>query len=176
MARLVALILMALAVACGRAAPDASPPAEPARATPAREIGNAVDSACDSLIAVGTRVLQIDVRRTDDREVENPYVRVERHLRPGCRVTAVDSTDRVPEPVYRIYQALEAGHWKPLLQYMADGQDGSVVGFLRGSVICVVSGHWHGGDDSDSTYVPEPGYEVEGVCFGAEPADTADGG
>jgi hypothetical protein len=30
-------------------------------------------------------------------------------------------------------------------------------------------------DDSGSTNVPAPGCELEGVCFGAEPADTATG-
>jgi hypothetical protein len=44
-------------------------------------------------------------------------------------------------------------------------------------VICVITGRWDGGDDADSTYVPEPGYEIEAVCFEVMAGDTVgDGG
>lgn len=42
----------------------------------------------------------------------------------------------------------------------------------RGNVACLVRGQWDGADDSDSTYVPEPGYEIELTCFPFVAADT----
>ena len=173
MTRLVPPLALALAIGCGQATPDASPPAEPAHSDAVQQATTPADVGCDSIIVLGRRVLGIEVQRTADREVENPFVRAEPRVRPGCRVIGADSTDRAGAPVDDMYQALESDGWKPLLQYQADGPDGSVTGFLRATVICVLTGRWDGGDDADSTYVPRPGYEIEGVCFGLMPADTA---
>ncbi|MGD8278336.1 MAG: hypothetical protein PVH00_09940, partial [Gemmatimonadota bacterium] len=128
MTRIVAALLVLVAPGCARKTPDAAPPAEVARAEMTQQTPDAADLACDSLIAVGGRILHIDVQRSDDREVENPFVRAGRRLRPGCRVTGADPTDRTAAPVDDIYGALQNGGWKPLLQYGADGPDGSVVG------------------------------------------------
>ncbi len=57
--------------------------------------------------------------------------------------------------------------WVELVRYMADGPDGSSSRFQRGSVRCAVALGWDGGDDSDSTYVPEDWYEEETVCWSA---------
>jgi len=175
MTRISASLALLAALGCGSAGPDASPQEGPPPG-PAQPALDAADAACDSLSAIGRRVLDIDVQRSADPEVENPYVRAEPGPRPGCRVMGADSTDRTAAPVAEVYEALERAGWTPLLSYMADGPDGSVVGLHRDGVLCVITGRWDGGDVSDSTYVRAPGYDVEGVCFRMEPADTADRG
>jgi len=118
---------MVLAVGCGQAKPDPAPPPEPAHVDAAQPATTPADAACDSIIALGRRVLDIEVRRTAAREVENPFARARPRVRPGCRVTGADPADRNPSPIDGVYQSLERAGWKPLLQYQADGPDGSVV-------------------------------------------------
>jgi hypothetical protein len=47
-----------------------------------------------------------------------------------------------------------------------------VVGYQRGAVRCVVASSWDGGDDGDSTYVPEDWLKEETSCW-AEPGGIA---
>jgi hypothetical protein len=62
--------------------------------------------------------------------------------------------------------------WVSLLRYNADGPDGSLAGYQRGGVRCTVASSWDGGDDSDSTYVPEDWYTEETDCW-PEPGGIA---
>jgi hypothetical protein len=61
--------------------------------------------------------------------------------------------------------------WRRLLQYDADGPDGSLSGYQRGEVRCTVAQSWDGGDDSDSTDVAEVWYRQELTCW-AEPSEA----
>jgi len=76
-------------------------------------------------------------------------------------VTVADTSEC---PDSRIEDALQAAGWAWADGYSADGTDGSVMGFVTKRFLCVVEGRWDGGDDSDSTYVPEPGCEVTVTC------------
>jgi hypothetical protein len=60
--------------------------------------------------------------------------------------------------------------WRRLIQYDADGPDGSLSGYQRAEVRCTVAQSWDGGDDSDSTYVAELWYRQELTCWG-EPSE-----
>jgi hypothetical protein len=60
--------------------------------------------------------------------------------------------------------------WRRLIQYDADGPDGSLSGYQRAQVRCTVAQSWDGGDDSDSTYVAEVWYRQELTCWG-EPGE-----
>jgi hypothetical protein len=73
-------------------------------------------------------------------------------------------TDTSECPDSRVESALQAAGWAPAYGYSADGTDGSVMGFVTKRFLCVVNGQWDGGDDSDSTYVPQPGCEVTVTC------------
>ncbi|HWP37461.1 MAG TPA: hypothetical protein VNL18_07915 [Gemmatimonadales bacterium] len=57
--------------------------------------------------------------------------------------------------------------------YAADGPDGTMFGVVRVPELCVVEGHWDGGDDTDTTPVPQPGDELTVNCVPATPGDTA---
>ena len=67
-------------------------------------------------------------------------------------------------PMTKLEYALYAAGWAPDYGYAADGPDGGVLGFVSKESLCVLEGHWDGGDDSDSTYVPDPGCEVKVTC------------
>jgi hypothetical protein len=62
--------------------------------------------------------------------------------------------------------------WVSSLRYVADGPDGSLVGYQRGVVRCTIASSWDGGDDSDSTYVPEDWFKEETSCW-PEPGGIA---
>jgi hypothetical protein len=59
-----------------------------------------------------------------------------------------------------IGRALEASGWVADAQYDADGPDGTVFALVCREALCEIEGRWDGGDDSDSTSVPEPGETV----------------
>lgn len=73
-------------------------------------------------------------------------------------------TDTSECPDTRVENALQAAGWTQADGYSADGPDGTVMGFVTKRFLCVVEGRWDGGDDSDSTYVPEPGCELTVTC------------
>ena len=67
--------------------------------------------------------------------------------------------------------------WALLPRIAADGHSGSVRTFQRGRVRCQVSEEWDGGDDADTTYVPDPFYRESTLCWEHSrelvPADTS---
>jgi len=73
-------------------------------------------------------------------------------------------TDTSECPTGRLENALLAAGWAPSYGYAADGPDGGVVGLVCKRFLCVADSRWDGGDDSDSTYVPQPGCEVTVTC------------
>ncbi len=70
----------------------------------------------------------------------------------GCRV------------MDRIQEALTASGWVEHHGYMADGADGSLSGYVGRNFFCLVQADWDTEDDSDSTYVREPGCHVAVTC------------
>ena len=77
------------------------------------------------------------------------------------RIVVTDSSEC---PMTRLEYVLGEAGWTAHPAYIADGPDGGVMGFVSKRHFCVVEGHWDGGDDSDSTYVPEPGCQVTVTC------------
>ena len=71
-----------------------------------------------------------------------------------------------------VAKALESAGWVPSYGYSADGPDGTVMGFVTKDYLCVIEGHWDGGDDSDSTYVPAPGCEMTVTCVARRQEDV----
>jgi hypothetical protein len=86
----------------------------------------------------------------------------------GAAATGADS-GQGPAPALI---ASTGPQWVSLLRYVADGPDGSLVGYQRGVVRCTVASSWDGGDDSDSTYVPEDWFKEETSCW-SEPGGIA---
>jgi hypothetical protein len=48
--------------------------------------------------------------------------------------------------------------------YSADGPDGSDLGYSRDGLLCVLEGRWDGGDDTDTTVIPGPEFDVFVTC------------
>ena len=69
-------------------------------------------------------------------------------------------------PLDSLYGRLEQSGWlRRSGLFQADGPDGEVTAFSRAGAACIVDGSWDGHDDSDSTYVPKPGFRFEVRCF-----------
>lgn len=60
--------------------------------------------------------------------------------------------------------ALKKDGWDHDIGHDADGPDGTVFAIRKGNVICIVTGSWDGGDDSDPSYVPDDGYDITVEC------------
>jgi hypothetical protein len=131
---------------------------------------DSVLAACQTVQRTARRVLMLETRLEADVEVTNEFVHVSPQRR-GCRVAGHTDEDRVAAPVDDLAEALVAEGWERLLAYQADGPDGSLTGLSVGPVLCVISGRWDGGDDSDTTYVPVPGYDLDVQCFRRTQAD-----
>jgi len=62
-------------------------------------------------------------------------------------------------------KAFDGAGWTSMeASYSADGPDGSVLGYSREGLLCVLEGRWDGGDDSDPTVIPGPEFDVLVTC------------
>ena len=57
--------------------------------------------------------------------------------------------------------------------FSADGPDGTIQGYQRGGVTCILRGEWDGGDEADSTYQPSDTLEIDVSCAQSVASDTA---
>jgi hypothetical protein len=71
-----------------------------------------------------------------------------------------------------VENALVAAGWEPKYDYAADGPDGTVMAMQTLHYLCVIEGQWDGGDDSDPSYVPEPGCDVIVTCVPRREGDS----
>lgn len=70
----------------------------------------------------------------------------------------------------RLHTMLAENGWEELLDYAADGPDGTSFAFRRDDVACVVRGEWDGGDDSDPNTPTGDWYRVTVICARGIPA------
>ena len=130
-----------------------------------RQPTDSVRGACMTAQRLAERVLALETTLERDVRVINEFAPEGRRERTGCRVFGHADEDRMVSPVDRMLEALQQEDWQPLWAYGADGPDGSLMGMSVGPVLCLLRGSWDGGDDSDTTYVPVPGYDLEITCF-----------
>src|SRR5256885_2492378 len=126
----------------------------------AASIPASVSEACDSAAVVIRRTLSLPVNRKDGDYHDTPR----RTPRNGCRLNAQGSFDSLPEesagPVDLVSDAFVRRGWRPDLRLSADGPDGSDTGMRRRDILCLVTGRWEGGDDSDTTSAVTPEQKV----------------
>ena len=90
------------------------------------------------------------------------------HLEHACRVSWRHDTGHAP--LGDDFERASAAGWRERGKLLtADGPDGSIEAVSRGGVACLVSGEWDGGDDSDSTYAPAPGFTISASCYTDRP-------
>jgi len=159
---MVAVLLTLLAVTVSI---DAAPP------TRLRQSPDSIHAACATAQQLARRVLELETRLESDVVVINDFAPASRRERTGCRVFGHTDEDRVGAPVDAMLAAFQAKGWQLLMAYGADGPDGSSTGLAVGPALCLLRGSWDGGDDSDTTYVPAPGYDLEITCFRRTPDD-----
>lgn len=123
----------------------------------------------------------ITLREVPDTTVEDFALDTNR-ARHACAVDANDSVafgrgdsahvSREGPAKSRYWRTSSNAGWIEL-KYDADGPDGSDRQYQRGHVRCMLDERWDGGDDGDSTYVPNPFYRQLTSCW-AYPHAIAD--
>jgi hypothetical protein len=143
-----------------------------ASAAAAAAPGPAPSPICDTLWrllgATGSRHL-LFIR---DTLVPNPGGSAVAWPRRGCWIQVVDSVAPGGTQTDELRKWFLAHGWRNA-PYSADGPDGTMFGLFREPDLCLVAGHWDGGDDTDTTYVPRPGDELTVQCVPAAPGDSA---
>ena len=82
---------------------------------------------------------------------------------PGWTMTLVTHSNAL-EGERSVLGGLRAAGWVEDGQYSADGADGSTLALVSEEAICRYSASWDGGDESDSTFAPQPGMSIELQC------------
>lgn len=138
-------------------AADADGPA--AEQTPTEK----VDSACDLVVTAIAGTPGLSKRR--DR---GPFEAGPLALKfDGCRVFLSGSFAALhgaPDASARLRTAFGSAGWRELLDYGADGKDGTAFAFRNDGVRCFVVGAWNGGADGDPEIPPEDWYKVSVGC------------
>ena len=120
-------------------------------------------AACDTVAAVLTQTKSTRLERSNGT-VENERLCTASH---GCRLRLVGSFSLFEgrEPADQLLRTtLTAKGWVEDWDYGADGPDGTAFGFRHDGVLCLFRAMWDGGDDADSTYVPDDRYELLAGC------------
>jgi hypothetical protein len=139
-------------------------PAEPDRPREPTARYASLEAARDSIGALVRRCigpLSATVHVSRDT-VTFEYIYTKASARGWVFRVVLDAATECPDVA--VEEALRQAGWVEHLGYMADGQDGSSMGFLCRNYFCLVEGRWDGGDPTDSTYVPSPGCQVIVTC------------
>lgn len=92
--------------------------------------------------------------------------------RSGCLLLVSGSWSELgeaPAPHDLVFEVLAAQGWSQVLDYSADGPDGTRLALRHEGTLCIIRGAWDGGDDSDPAYVPSDVYQVTIICAREEP-------
>jgi hypothetical protein len=166
--------LAAVSASIRTAARPASPPVDPearaacaAAAAPWRALPGTTVRTTDTTLATGDVLADLDVDTQPPPGA--PGGRWAACVVEGLAPAGLDSTGRAA-----LYWP--APGWGVLVRLVADGPDGQVQVYQRGWVRCQVGWEWDGGDDTDSTYVPDPFFRERTLCWRhgrlLAPADT----
>jgi hypothetical protein len=174
----VATVVAATGLACNREKAHASAVADSLASRSGQAAGGATaqslalngTSTCDTL----ARLIKVPAVQllavARDSSLRDPMSDT-RGWRRGCIIAMKDPADTTGAPMQPLEQWFTSHGWE-YAPYSADGPDGEVFGYTDFHRLCVVRGSWDGGDDSDTTYVPAPGYELWVMCAPATPEDS----
>jgi hypothetical protein len=142
--------------------PDSTPEQPPAPAEPTARYAS-LEAARDSVELLVRRVaaaLSVADSAIHLGRARGPFEY--RYSKPDARGLVVSLQVNAPIecPDTNVEEALRAAGWVEDGSYAADGDDGSVMGFVCRQFLCVVEARWEGGDPTDTTYVPRPGCRV----------------
>jgi hypothetical protein len=144
---------------------------------PDLQLSDEARAACDTIARLFREVAKADIDTsstfTAPRDTTSTYLdrsgAVPPVSEPACFVAWSDTLSR-EVPLEDVHYRLEQSGWKQRGNlFMADGPDVGVLAFSRGSAACIIEGLWDGDDDSDSTYVPKPGFRISATCLRNRP-------
>jgi len=125
-----------------------------------------VRAACDFVNKVIAKTPGIKVRRSNGSfPLEMLKVPV-----AGCRVDIDGSMKRLGRenlPSEQLAAAFEAQAWRQLVDFSADGHDGTIFAYAKGSAACLTSGEWDGGSDDEPDAPLADPYRVTVTCGNA---------
>lgn len=165
-------LVVALAACTREPAPEGGAPV--ARGLPAAT-ATVVDTAgllqrCEPIEASLRRLPGLIVSQPGTTTLASAWAGAE--ARSACRLAANGHFVGRYASMDSLFRWLRAAGWGANTTYSADGPDGTVAGMHRSGVTCILEGHWDGGDDSDSTYVPSDTLDIVGTCAATLPVDT----
>ena len=125
-----------------------------------------VRAACDFVNKVIAKTPGIKVRRS------NGSFPLEMLKAPvtGCRVDIDGSMKRLGNedvPSEQLAAAFEAQAWRQLPEFSADGHDGTIFAYAKGTAACLTSGEWDGGSDDEPHAPLADPYRVTVTCGNA---------
>ena len=135
-------------------------PEEPAREPTARYVS--LEAACDSVEYILRRAVAGVTRVTLAPRAPTKFRYWYANAEGAGLSFQIEASDSCPNEA--IEQGLRDSGWVENYGYGADGPDGSTLGFVSRDFLCLIEATWDGGDDSDTTYVPQPGCQVRITC------------
>jgi hypothetical protein len=103
---------------------------------------------------------------------------VQASVRYGCSLAAADTlqADTPVRPLDRAWTLLEQRAWSVDPAWVAEGPEGRMAGFRRGSLLCVLQHFWNVGSDDEraADWATPVWYEARVECF-REPPRTSPG-
>jgi hypothetical protein len=156
-------------MACG-GKPASHAPAPPDTTHRETARGASGPTICDTMLASAKRPSATITASSRDTIAPDPISG--KPWRPGCVFAVSDTTDDPDGGTSAVEKWLINAKWIQA-NYGTDGPDGTMFSYAKGPRLCVVRGRWDGGDDSDTTYVPKPGYQMTVSCVTLAGEDTA---
>lgn len=122
-----------------------------------------VRAACDFVNKVIAKTPGIKVRRSTGafslEMLKAPIA--------GCRIEVEGSMKRLGKanlPTDQLASAFESQAWSQLVDFSADGHDGTAFAYAKGSAACLTSGEWDGGSDDEPDAPLADPYRVTVTC------------
>lgn len=128
-----------------------------------RTMSNEVRAACDAAYAIAAQTPGVSIQRRigtlSDETLRGPVF--------GCGLAIDGSFARAQatgDAAVPLRREFSARAWQEMLQYSADGTDGTSFAFRKAGVACLVRGTWDGGASDDPKIPAEDWYKVAVLC------------
>jgi len=128
-----------------------------------RMVSREVRAACDAAYAIAAKTPGVSIQRRtgtlSDETLREPVF--------GCGLVISGSFARAQatgDAAVRLREVFSAQGWQEMLEYAADGKDGTSFAFRKAGVACLVRGEWNGGADGELEIPAEDWYKVTAVC------------
>jgi hypothetical protein len=139
-----------------------------------RTMGGCADSA--RWVRARTRFLYIDKLTLEHTIAGRPYWSIERRdssvAVPSLVVSLTTARGDCPGPEV-LAEAFRGAGWVENARYGSDGADGTSFAYFCREALCNVEMAWEGEDESDTTYVPKPGFSLTLTCVPRPREDPA---